>query len=215
MVHVTARFASCVGLLLAVLNMACATGDGVGAGVPVLTGTNHDETTMFGNGSEDEQAIAKAAQRFGGGEALLAAYRAERPGATSGDIMVAMTTDHMFRIPAVRLAEARAAHDAGTWMYEFCWQSRNGNLKATHSLEIPFAFDNLDRGGVDFFLGDGPIPQQVADAMHAAWTAFIRDGDPGWPVYTPDSRVTMRFDDSSEVVVDPDSTSRQAWEGLR
>jgi len=189
--------------------------DGAGSDVPVLTGTNHDEATLFGYGSEDEENITKAAQRFGGGEALLDAYRKERPDATPGDIMVAMATDQMFRIPAVRLAEARAAHQAGTWMYEFCWQSRNGNLRATHSLEIPFMFDNLDRGGVDFFLGEGPQPQQVADAMHAAWTAFIRDGDPGWPVYTPDSRLTMRFDESSAVVEDPDATSRQAWEGLR
>lgn len=189
--------------------------DGAGSDVPVLTGTNHDEATLFGYGSEDEERVSKAAQRFGGGEALLHAYRTERIDATPGDIMVAMATDHMFRIPAIRLAEARAAHKAGTWMYEFCWPSRNGNLKATHSLEIPFAFDNLDRGGVDFFLGEGPVPQQVADVMHAAWTAFIRDGEPGWDVYTPESRLTMRFDDSSGVVEDPDSTSRQAWEGLR
>lgn len=69
--------------------------------------------------------------------------------------------------------------------------------------------------GVDFFLGEGPVPQQVADTMHTAWTAFIRDGDPGWDVYTPETRLTMRFDDSSGVVADPHAISRQAWEGLR
>ena len=58
----------------------------------------------------------------------------------------------MFRIPAIRLAEARQGA-AATYMYQFNWRSRafDGALAATHSLEIPFAFDNLDQAGVDFF----------------------------------------------------------------
>ena len=105
----------------------------------------------------------------------------------------------MFRIPAIRLAEARAPHTNDTWMYLFNWQSRafGGRLKATHALEIPFAFNNLDRAGVDVFIGPGDKPQHVADAMHQAWTQFINQGEPGWARYTLDQRVTMVFDDTS------------------
>lgn len=35
-------------------------------------------------------------------------------------------------------------------------------LGATHSLEIPFAFDNLDQPGIDLFIGPGPLPQKLA-----------------------------------------------------
>lgn len=102
-------------------------------------------------------------------------------------------------------------------MYWFCWSSRafEGRLGATHALEIPFAFDNLDKAGVDIFLGPGEQPQGVADAMHRAWTGFIRDLDPGWPAYEIPGRATMRFDEVSELVHDPDGEEREAWEGVR
>ena len=49
-------------------------------------------------------------------------------------------------------------------MYLFAWESRafGGRLRATHALEIPFTFDNLDKGGVDALLGEGPTPQKLA-----------------------------------------------------
>ena len=102
-------------------------------------------------------------------------------------------------------------------MYLFNWQSRafGGRLKATHALEIPFAFDNLDRAGVDVFIGPGDKPQHVADAMHQAWTRFINQGDPGWNRYTLEARTTMVFDDHSAAADDPAAEERAAWEGLR
>lgn len=189
--------------------------EGMGAKVDVLIGTNKDEATLFVMGDVDDDRLARDAARFGGGEALLDAYRSALPDASPMDLSVAMSTDHMFRIPALRLAEARAEHDARTWMYLFAWESRNKRLRSTHALEIPFAFNNLDKAGVDVFLGEGPMPQQVADDMHGAWIRFIREGDPGWQRYTLDDRVNMRFDESSGVVSDPDAGRREAWEGLR
>ena len=59
--------------------------------------------------------------------------------------------------------------------------------------------------------GDDP-PQDLADAMHGAWVAFVRDGDPGWPAYG-DGRHDPRFGghDDGEVVADPDAERRLAW----
>ena len=184
---------------------------GLNAGVPVLAGSNRDETTLWGYGEVDTGVVERAAARLGGPD-LLAAYRRARPGATARELMTAITTDHMFRIPAIRLAEARGAN---TWLYQFNWRSRLPHLGATHALEIPFAFDNLHQPGVDAFVGPGPRPQHVADAMHDVWTRFMRDGDPGFPAYSIERRETMVFDDVSEVVEDPDQAERLAWEGLR
>ena len=82
-------------------------------------------------------------------------------------------------------------------------------------MEIPFAFDNLDQPGVDAFIGAGPSPQNVADAVHRTWTRFIREGDPDFPAYSLARRETMLFDDASAVVADPESAERVAWDGLR
>ena len=186
---------------------------GLHADVALLAGSNRDETTLWGYGEVDDARLARTAEAYGGLD-LLETYRRTRPDASVEQLMIALTTDHMFRMPAVRLAEARA--DAGkTWLYHFNWRSRNGGLGATHALEIPFAFNNLHQPGVDLFIGEGASPQHVADAVHGAWTGFIRDGDPGFPSYSLDRRETMVFDDASAVVADPDGEERVAWEGLR
>jgi len=192
--------------------------EGASSHIPVLTGTNRDETTLWGYGKVDEAKLERLAASYGAGK-VLEAYRRTRPGASVDELVIAMTTDHMFRIPAIRLAEARLQADPASrnWMYWFCWKSRSfeGRLGATHSLEIPFVFDNLDKAGVDVFLGPGDRPQHVADVMHKAWTGFIRDLDPGWGLYRPEERATMRFDDVSEIVLDPNGEERTAWQGVR
>ena len=76
-------------------------------------------------------------------------------------------------------------------------------------------FNNLDKAGVDAFIGPGDLPQHVADEMHQAWTQFIKTGDPGWSRYETDNRYNMRFDEHSELVSDPDAGKRHAWKGIR
>ena len=81
-------------------------------------------------------------------------------------------------------------------------------------------FDNLDRGGAEMLTGDGPELQGIADAMHRAWIAFARTGDPNhaglpeWPQYDLERRATMRFDAVCEVVDDPARDDRLAFEGV-
>ena len=190
---------------------------GASKGIPLLTGTNRHETTLFGYGDADDERLARIAGRYGA-ESTLDVYRRNRPDASATDLVIAFTTDHMFRIPAVRMLEARAAQpDTPSWMYWFCWESRafEGRLGATHALEIPFAFDNLDKPGVDVFIGPGEPPQALADTMHRASIEFVRNGHPGWEPYDLERRATMKFDTTSELVLDPDGAEREAWEGLR
>jgi para-nitrobenzyl esterase len=52
----------------------------------------------------------------------------------------------------------------------------------------------------------------VADEVHAAWVAFVRDGDPGWPVHGVAGTV-RRFGAPSETVTDPWAAAREAWAG--
>jgi carboxylesterase type B len=162
------------------------------------------------------EALAGAIAAYGlPVEATLAAYRAARPGAGAGELLSAIQGDWLFRMPALRLADAHAASPAGTYMYEFTWRSPqfNGRLGACHGLEIPFVFDTLPEGN-DPLLGTNP-PRQLADAMHAAWVGFVTNGQCPWPKYDLNRRATMRFDARSKVVEDPRSTERLLWKGVR
>ena len=196
---------------------------GLSSNVRVLVGTNRDEMTLFGLGGVDEERLQRiAARNFPDADAALAAYRSEWPDASPDELLMAIMTDRVFRIPAVRLAEAQAQNGGRAYQYLFTWQSRafGGRLKATHALEIPFVFNNLGRAGVDVFLGSGPSPQALADAMHAAWIAFIRSGDPScdavgeWPAYRLDRRAVMELGDRIGLRIDPYGATRALWQDL-
>jgi para-nitrobenzyl esterase len=191
---------------------------GSAAGVHLLTGTNEHEMTLFQilDPSLTDLDDAGMAQRLrpwaADPEGLLRAYRAASPDATPQQIWLALTTDGVFRVPAIHLAEAQLAHGPA-WMYRFTWETPafGGALRSTHALEIPFVFDNLDRN-TEGVTGSGPERQGIADTMHRAWIAFARTGNPGWPAYDKTRRATMRFDAKVDVDDDPQSTQRRAWE---
>jgi para-nitrobenzyl esterase len=198
---------------------------GNAAGVRVLTGTNLTEMTLFtiadpALATIDVEGVRQRMRgAFGaGGDAVLESYRTRRPGASPQDLWLDLATDGVFRIPAIRLLETQRAH-APVWSYLFTFESPavGGVLRSTHALEIPFVFDNLDRGGADLLTGTGPERQGTADAMHRAGIAFARDGDPrhaglpDWPQYDVERRATMRFDAECELLDDPGREDREAF----
>jgi para-nitrobenzyl esterase len=191
---------------------------GSAAGVHLLTGTNEHEMTLFQildpslAKLDDAGIIEKLGPWAKDPAALLHAYRAATPDASPRDIFLALSTDGVFRVPAIRLAEAQLGHGP-VWMYRFAWETPafGGRLRSSHALEIPFVFDNLDKNA-EGVTGNGPERQGIADAMHRAWIAFAREGDPGWPAYDDTRRATMRFDAESALVDDPEADERRAWE---
>ncbi len=195
---------------------------GAGSGVEVMVGTNTNEYHFYlvPPGVIDllsEESLADLCVAYGIPLAeTLATYRELYPGASPGELFANLVTDWFFRLPAIRLAEARVAHAEPAYMYEFAWRSPqfNGRLGACHALELPFVFDNLHQDENKGLAGPA-APQSVADAMHAAWVSFATHGDPGWPRYDLTQRATMRFDIVSEVVDDPHSVARMFWEGRR
>ena len=91
----------------------------------LLIGSNRDEARLFLVAAStidliDEPTLTAVAGAYGLSGEALAAYRGSRPGAGAGDLLAAVITDWFFRIPPIRVAEARAASGAGdTWMYRF------------------------------------------------------------------------------------------------
>jgi para-nitrobenzyl esterase len=187
--------------------------------VELLVGSNSEEFNLYivPTGLIDlipESAVHFAATCYGlDPDDVSAAYGPGKP----GDILSRVTTDWFWRIPAIRLAESATKT---AYMYEFAVPSPefHGRLGACHAAELPFVFDNLAGTELRGLLGPTP-PQQVADAMHAAWIAFATTGDPGWRAYDRQTRTTMRFgaaDEAAlEVVDDPRSQERRLWDGKR
>jgi len=188
---------------------------GAGSGVPLLTGTTTEEFRLFlvptgMAGYVTEQGLADILALLGVGPAVAGLYRANRPGASPGDLLAAVLTDSFFRLPALAVAEARAAGPAPTHVYEFAWPSPVSGLGACHSLDIPFVFDNLTAEGAEPVLGPTP-PTALAGQMHAAWIAFARDGDPGWRSFD-DTYPVMIFDAAGGGVrTDPRGDERLIW----
>jgi para-nitrobenzyl esterase len=186
---------------------------GAGSGIPLMIGTNTDEYRLFlvptGMAAMvNDDVLAALAGPLGATKQVIDLYRANRPGASPGDLLAALLTDRFFRLPAIAVAQARADGPAATYFYEFAWP--NPDLGAVHSLEIPFVFDNLLASGAE--LATGPAaPQELAEQMHATWIRFARTGDPGWPAF--DSRLPVRiFDaDGGSTQLDPRRDERTIW----
>jgi para-nitrobenzyl esterase len=194
-------------------------------GVSLLVGTNRDEMRLF-TMIDPAQATydMTTLERLFGAKApeVAATYDADRPEPSSSDAWIDFLTDRTFRIPAIRLAERQSAQSSSVWMYRFDWPTPafGGTLKACHALEIPFVWNNLDKLGVNMLTGDSPARQKVAQAMHAAWIAFARGGNPNtpdlpqWPSYDTEHRATMLFNEECQAVNDPQSAERQLWQGI-
>ncbi|MBO6566213.1 MAG: carboxylesterase/lipase family protein [Pseudomonadales bacterium] len=187
---------------------------GVGNAVVLMAGVNKDENSLFIPPGVTEEKLAKQAERMGS-LSLIEDYREILPGASPTDLAVQIASDQLFRMPTIRMMEARAENRSAGWMYEFDWESRQPHLKATHALEIPFVFNTLEATGVDAFIGPGEFPQSVADDMHSVWTAFIQGSDPSWSEYNMQTRTVMHFDNTSSVVENGDVARIAAWNKVR
>jgi para-nitrobenzyl esterase len=200
--------------------------EGAAAQIPILLGSNRDEWTLFAVflGAASMEAI-KIPVRAKLGDAELArvigVYRDARADRSEPAAWIDLIGDIAFRIPMIRLAEAQAACGAPVWMYRFDWASPafEGRLGAAHALELPFVWNKLDLPVSAILLGGdvGGATAALATAMHDAWAAFIRGGEPAaaglppWPRYDEPRRATMLFDRASSVADDPGAATRALW----
>ena len=195
---------------------------GQGGNVPLLIGSNRDEARLFLVAANtvdliDEPTLAAMAGAYGLPADALAVYRAGRPGASPGDLLAAVITDWFFRIPPIRVVEARVAAGAGdTWMYRFDHPEPRDNHRfgACHAVEIPFVFDTATRPELRPLLGD-VSSSAVADRTHRVWVDFITSGNPGWARYDTARRTTGLLSDTVSAADDPAGDERALWDAIR
>jgi para-nitrobenzyl esterase len=112
----------------------------------------------------------------------LKAYGLGRKGKKPGQALTDAMNDLVFRWPARVYA---AAHKGPTHFYELDWRSDafNGQLGASHGMELPFVFDTLASvTGPQGLAGHNP-PQELADRVHRLWVEFAADGRLPWQEY--------------------------------
>jgi len=112
--------------------------------------------------------------------------------------------DVMFRPGAVDQANMKSSikNGAPVYMYLFTWQSPvwDGKYKSLHCMELPFVFDNIERG--KNMTGGGTAAHALAEKVSNSWINFARTGNPNhegipeWPAYTPTNTATMHLDNT-------------------
>ncbi len=209
---------------------------GHAAGIDLLTGTTRDEWKLFGFLEQglatlDEAGLRERVAAQLGDEAaagrVVDAYRTARAGSgadTPKDLFFAIETDRVFRLPAIRLAEAQQRHRDAVYMYTFNWESpmMGGALGACHAIELPFVFGQVGREGSELFVGTGPDAERLSGQVMDAWIAFARTGDPShpglpggrWPAYEPSRRATLQLGRETIGEDAPQDREREAWKGL-
>ncbi|MDD9943100.1 MAG: carboxylesterase/lipase family protein [Myxococcales bacterium] len=202
--------------------------------IPLLIGTNRDESKLFVDPRRpeiDDATLLRRAARLlprvpesQVGE-LVETFRDSRRshGLPHGnnDMLDALTTASTFRIPAIRLAEVQVAHQPQTFVYEFDWRSPawRGTLGAAHAIELPFVFGTLGSAMVRL-TGTGPEAEALSERMMDAWLAFARTGDPScgsvgdWPPYEAATRPTMIFDARTRLERAPFEAERARYTSL-
>jgi para-nitrobenzyl esterase len=203
----------------------------ISAAVPLMIGSTETEVTWSNSVKFDplddatlQSRIRETAKLDDTAAArLIAVYKKGRPKASNLDLFLIMSTDlSNFRTSTDTEAERKAAlAKAPVYKYYFQWYSpvREGKLRSFHTLDIPFAFDNVELAPT--MVGNGPERQPLADKMSAAWVAFARSGNPNhkgipsWAAFDANQRATMIFNNQCKAVNDPFREERLARATIR
>src|SRR5262245_1364603 len=183
--------------------------------VPVMVGSTRTELTSSAQAEDfslNESAMRAKVRALIGAHTdnAIQVYQKANPGATPSDLYFLIASDHRYSAPVMKIAERRAALRGGpVYLYYFRWETPvdGGRLKSPHTIEIPFAFDNIK--AATRLTGGGPEAMALADKVSDTWIAFARSGVPNtpklprWTPYNATDRATMVFNNESRVENDP------------
>jgi len=196
----------------------------ISADVPMMIGNTRTEMTLFSMSdptafSLDDAGMRGRVKEILGDRApsMIDLYQKLNPGATPSDLYFLIASDYRYGAPTILAAQRRAALGKGpVYLYYFTWETpvQGGRLKSPHTMEIPFAFDNVKISAR--MTGGGEDAMALADKISDTWIAFARSGDPNtpklphWPAYDAKDRATMVINNVSKVVNDPLKEQRMA-----
>jgi para-nitrobenzyl esterase len=199
--------------------------------MPMITGSVETEFTFIMPPREDdlsdEQLRARVKQTLGkdssdeAADRVIAAYKKSRPAASNGDI--AAIVGSLFIVAGPDTQAERKAAQGGGKVFKYYFQKyspvQGGRLRAFHTADIPYMFDNVD--DLKEMTGGGPAAQSLASKISNAWVAFAHTGDPNhpglpsWAPFTVERQTTMIFNDECKAVDRPFAEERAAVTAAR
>ncbi|MEU4651455.1 carboxylesterase/lipase family protein [Nocardia fluminea] len=195
--------------------------DGAARGVDLLIGHTRDEFRLYTSrpGSELTPAHMTAAFHHlapnADGDRL---YRSAYPDATPGQRLEVLSSDWLFRMPSLHLADAAHVGGGPVWLYDLAW-SFNSEQGASHSLDVLLLFGTLSPAEVRAHRAAHPNAaseiDQVGQCMRADWVNFATTGNPGWAPYDPRARATRVYDAEPITQPYPEEASRRIWSAHR
>jgi para-nitrobenzyl esterase len=201
------------------------------ADVPLLIGSTETEVTWneaqiydpLSDAELREDVMRVLRTNASGADRAIAVYRSHRPKASNLDLYLILASDaSTFRTGTDTQAEMKAAQrGAAVYKYYFRWYSpvRGGALRAMHTMDIPFVFENYELASME--VGSGPELKPLGDRMAGAWVAFARTGNPShglipaWPPYETATRATMVINDDWRVTNDPYAAEKAVIAAIR
>jgi para-nitrobenzyl esterase len=192
---------------------------GTSYGVDLIVGHTRDDNRLFAEfagvrGRVTEDLAARTLHGLAPGGNGEKDYRTAYPDADAEQLYELVFSDSLFRMPSLHLAQAHAAGGGKTFLYELMYAA--GEMGACHALDVALVFGTTRETG-QFLLGTHPPESAVAlgDLMRAEWVAFAKTGDPGWPAYSPGSRLTRVYGEQSSVGPYPEERSMHIWDQHR
>jgi para-nitrobenzyl esterase len=156
---------------------------------------------------------------------ILSVYKDTMKGVSSTnpiEIIDAIGTDFIFRIPEIRFIEAHHNYASNIYNYLFTWPSPafKGKLGCCHIMEIPFVFGTLDLPKADLFFGKGSDADTLSAKVMDSWIAFASNGNPNhekipkWATYDIQHRATMVLGKEIKAIEKYRDRERAAWDVL-
>ncbi|WP_255441479.1 carboxylesterase/lipase family protein, partial [Actinoplanes sp. ATCC 53533] len=170
--------------------------------IELIAGHTRDEYRLFLAmagllGPIPEEQAAATLRLFGPGPDPAAAYRVAYPGAPAERLFELVQSDWLFRMPSLRLAQAHIQGGGRAHVYELTLTApgNGGALGACHGLDVPLTFGVYTGFGATLIGPEAtPEVEAASAALRAAWSRFAATGDPGWPAYDAEQRLTWLLD---------------------
>ncbi|MFJ5723043.1 carboxylesterase/lipase family protein [Streptomyces sp. NPDC093149] len=162
----------------------------------------------------DEQLTAFA-RDFRLPDDLVQGYRDLMPDAPVLDIHLAILGDLLFSEYTNRLAERHA--QAGGRAFTSCFarhrKGPEGEVRAWHCADIPFAFGNLTLKSVEFLIGGPPdaADHELSQRMMGAWVGFATTGEPGWAPLNGPTTTPHVWDTADSPAAAHNTAARALW----
>ncbi|RPG47013.1 MAG: carboxylesterase/lipase family protein [Gammaproteobacteria bacterium TMED134] len=200
-------------------------------GVPIMTGSNRDEGTLYSQGIDENRAFDPALNSYLATDMLtgsdpkpyLNALEDAYPEAGKGELHAMVWTD-MFRRLSMLVAETASAAGPGGWFYRFDLPANLPNRKhlgSTHAGEMAFTFNVFENPNTHAFMAydrNDAVVKTIGRTWSDTVMAMARTGEPNgggmpdWPRYDQRARECLIVDTNTRVEADPDACHRGLWE---